>query len=83
MTQHDLLHVLTALHDLARDGRRAHLAVLVHRTSLPMVRVADALVHLEARGLADARRARLTLRGLAVATGLTAQGRLQQHAHAA
>lgn len=38
-------------------------------------RVAEALIHLERRGMADANRARLTLRGLAAAASLNAAQR--------
>ena len=67
--------VLSALLDLARAGRRANAAALGLRTRLSLAQVADALAHLDARGLADARGCRLTLSGLAVATGLAAQAR--------
>lgn len=74
---HAPLLVLSALLDLAAAGRRANTAALALRARLTLAQVAGALLHLDARGLADARGARLTLRGLAVATALASQATRQ------
>jgi DNA-binding IscR family transcriptional regulator len=61
------LTVLRAMFDLGRRDRAASPEALAARTRLPSSHVARALRHLEARGLIDATRCRLTLGGLAFA----------------
>lgn len=71
---HDiLLGTLDALYLLGRAGVSAEAGVIARRLGVDAIRVGRALVHLERRGLVDASRARLTMRGLAVAVGLRAQ----------
>ncbi|MBM4373603.1 MAG: helix-turn-helix domain-containing protein [Deltaproteobacteria bacterium] len=66
------LTVLRALFDLAQRARPAGRDALTSRTGLPPSQVARALRHLEARGLVDAARCRLTLAGLAFAVAARA-----------
>jgi Mn-dependent DtxR family transcriptional regulator len=71
-----LLAVLRALFDLGRRDRAASPEALAARTRLASRHVARALRHLEARGLVDATRCRLTLAGLAFAASARPAGRL-------
>ncbi len=75
MPQDEILAVLFALLDLARADVPAHAGEIALRLGLSATRVGESLVHLERRGLADAERARLTMRGLAVAQALLAHAR--------
>jgi hypothetical protein len=73
MTQYAILFdTLDALFTQSRDGR-PDVDGLAHLVGACPQRVAEALSHLERRGLVDAQRARLTLRGLAVAAALHAE----------
>ncbi len=80
-----LFSVLFSLFDLAREDRPAHVGNVASRIGESRSEVARALRHLERRGLCDAGRCRLTLHGLAVASGLRAAGleRTARIAHAA
>lgn len=62
------LSVLLALFELARQNRPAHVERVAGRLGLDTDATRRALRALEARGLADAMRVRLTLAGLAVAS---------------
>lgn len=62
-----LLDVLLSLADRPATASR-----LGTRLGVSPLRVAEGLLHLERRGLVDAGKARLTLRGLAIATALRA-----------
>ena len=68
-----LQSTLLALFEGTRRGR-PEAGALARRLGSSPTCVARALVELEARGLADASRARLTMRGLAVASALQARG---------
>ena len=59
--------VLHALFLMSRDTRHISAATLARAARVTPTRAAEALVALERAGLVDASRARLTLRGLAVA----------------
>jgi Mn-dependent DtxR family transcriptional regulator len=63
-----LLDVLASLFHLARSGHPAHAGAIARRLGVSPSLAAEALVRLEQLGLCDAARARLTLRGLAVAS---------------
>lgn len=62
-----LLDLLLTLAD-----RPATAGLLGARLGVSRLRVGEGLLHLERRGLVDAGRARLTLRGLAIASALRA-----------
>ncbi len=68
-----LFAVLDVLYTLSPTQARLNAGTLARRLGVAPHEAACALVHLEQRGLADAGRARLTLRGLAVAAALAAQ----------
>ena len=68
----DLLDLLYAQAHLPSDA-----TTLALRLGVTPTRIAEALLHLERRGMADASRARLTLRGLAAAAALNAARRAQ------
>jgi hypothetical protein len=72
-TRDEAIALLLALHDLAREGRGAELGLLAGRLGWGVGRVVRVLAHLDARGLADRRRCRLTLGGLAVGVALAAE----------
>ena len=72
-TQAVLFHVLETLHTLSAMQARIDASSLAHRLGTTPTTVALALIRLEQLGLADATRARLTLRGLAVATAHAAE----------
>jgi hypothetical protein len=60
--------VLRALFCLSRDTQRISALTLAAATGLTPTRAGEALVALERAGLVDASRARLTMRGLVLAT---------------
>lgn len=70
-----LLDLLLSLGDRPATAGR-----LGARLGVSPLRVAEGLLHLERRGLVDAGRARLTLRGLAIAAALRASRDAQGHA---
>lgn len=72
-TRDEAITFLLALHDLSRAGRSADLGVLAGRLGWGALRVVRVLAHLEARGLADRARCRLTLSGLALSVALAAE----------
>ncbi len=69
-SQPSLASLVVALFDLARLGLAADVERLAGRLGIEPSRIERALAELERRGLADARRARLTLAGLALASQL-------------
>jgi hypothetical protein len=83
MSQHDLLSLLFALYENAREDRPLARPDLEARTGLDAAALDAGLQHLDGRGLVDARRAKLTMRGFAVAHALCAQVASEQRAHAA
>jgi Mn-dependent DtxR family transcriptional regulator len=83
MTREHALSVLFAVYDLAAADVPAHAGRIAARVGLSPTEVAEILLHLEARGLVDAGRARLTLRGLAVAHALVEHARRGDVARAA
>jgi predicted ArsR family transcriptional regulator len=74
MDTNTMVSVAVALFDLARANRPANVERVAGRLGITEAQARLALRGLEARGLADAMRARLTLLGLAVASS-AAQGR--------
>jgi Mn-dependent DtxR family transcriptional regulator len=82
MDKNTMVSVLVALFDLARMNRPANVERVAGRVGVSVEEARAALRGLEARGLADAMRARLTLTGLALAAS-AAQGREITFAHAA
>lgn len=73
-----LLDLLLSLADRPATAGR-----LGMRLGVSPLRVAEGLLHLERRGLVDAGKARLTLRGLAIASALRAAREEQRAATAA
>lgn len=69
-SQPSLASLVLALFDLARLGLPTDVACLAGRLGIEEARVTRALAELDRRGLCDARRARLTLAGLALASQL-------------
>jgi Mn-dependent DtxR family transcriptional regulator len=69
-SQPSLASLVLALFDLARLGLAADVACLAGRLGIEEGRVERALAELDRRGLCDARRARLSLTGLALASQL-------------
>jgi hypothetical protein len=69
-SQPSLASLVLALFDLARLGFVADVGCLAGRLGIEAARVERALTELDRRGLCDARRARLTLAGLALASQL-------------
>ena len=69
-----ILGTLDALLALARMDHPASAGLVADRLGVSATRVAEALLHLEGRGLADASAVRLTLAGLAAASALAADG---------
>ena len=69
-TQPTLASLVIALLDLARLGLPADLDRLAGRLGIDVERTRAGLMQLDRHGLADARRVRLTLSGLAVAAQL-------------
>lgn len=65
--------VLLAVHDLARADLPAEAGAIARVVGHSATECAAALVHLDERGLCDASRARLTMRGLVVAASLRAR----------
>lgn len=70
MDQNILAATLLALFDLAREGQPAHMGNLADRIGVPRKDAVRALVELEKRGLCDAARARLSMKGLVVVSSL-------------
>lgn len=70
-----ILATLIALFDLAQGDDPARADNLAGRIGATPTAVAEALLHLERRGLVDAGRARLTMRGLAAAAALRTHAR--------
>jgi Mn-dependent DtxR family transcriptional regulator len=81
--RHDALSVLRMLYQFARDDAGADAAGLARELGISDQRAALALSDLEAAGLADAARARLTLQGLAMAVNVPPVERRARHAVAA
>ena len=69
-SQPSLASLVLALFDLARLGLSADVACLAGRLGIEDARVTRALAELDRRGLCDARRVRLSLAGLALASQL-------------
>ncbi|MGE0328843.1 MAG: hypothetical protein AB7S68_41390 [Polyangiaceae bacterium] len=65
--------VLVELYQQSRDTRRPNSLSLGRALDLSRAETAEALLRLEARGLVDAGRARLTMRGLDIAAQLASQ----------
>ncbi len=72
-TRQEAIALLCAFYDLGRMNRPAELGVLAGRLGWGVGRAVRVLAHLEARGLVDRARCRLTLAGLAVSTALAAE----------
>lgn len=68
-----ILGTLDSLHFLSGSGLPTDAGGIGRRIGRSASEVAQALLHLERRGLVDASRARLTLQGLAAAVALAAQ----------
>jgi Mn-dependent DtxR family transcriptional regulator len=66
MDQNLLAAALLALFDLARDGQPAHMGNVADRIGASRKDAVMALKELERRGLCDAARTRLTMKGLVV-----------------
>lgn len=82
--EHNLLAaVLTALFDLAREGHPAHMGNLADRIGVSRKEAVQALIALEKRGLCEAARARLTMKGLVVVASLKKAPKRARRAHAA
>jgi len=64
------LRVLRTLFELSQHDRPAHAGALGAELGLSRTLAAEALVHLDAAGLVRAEHARLTMRGLVLATRL-------------
>lgn len=73
MTEQMLHAVLYALYALARADRPADAGAVARATGSAVTETAQALVELERRRLVDASRARLTMRGLAIAVSQSAK----------
>jgi hypothetical protein len=78
MTREQALAVLFAVYDLAAADMPADAGRLAERVGFSKVAVAEVLLHLERRGLVDAGKVRLTIRGLAIAHALTEHARRNQ-----
>jgi hypothetical protein len=72
-TREEAIALLLAFHDLARAGCSADLGALAGRLGWGVGRAVRVLGHLEARGLADRSRCRLTLSGLAIGVALAGE----------
>ncbi len=72
-TRDEAIALLLAFHDLARADRDADLGSLAGRLGWGVGRAVRVLAHLDARGLVDRPRCRLTLSGLAVGVALAAE----------
>lgn len=72
-TRNEAIALLCAFYDLGRMNLAVDLGVLAGRLGWGVGRVVRVLAHLEARGLVDRERCRLTLAGLAVSTALAAE----------
>lgn len=83
MDQNLLAAVLLALFDLARDGQPAHMGNVADRIGVPRKDAVRALKDLERRGLCEAARTRLTLKGLVVAASLRKAPKQARRSHAA
>lgn len=83
MSQHDLLSLLFALYENAREDRPLARLDMAARTGLDAATVDAGLRHFDARGVVDAQRGKLTLRGFAVAHALCAQVSRERRSHAA
>lgn len=68
-----ILGTLDSLYHLASLSLPTDAGGIARRIGRSPSEVADALVHLECRGLVDASRARLTMAGLAAAVALAAR----------
>ena len=73
MPKNLLISTLNQLFTLSSAGRPPCLVQLCAQLQLPVSMVSEALDQLEARGLVDAERLRLTMRGLSIAVSLGAQ----------
>ncbi|MEM9187777.1 MAG: hypothetical protein AAGF12_01275 [Myxococcota bacterium] len=80
MTPHHTIQVLDSLYVLAQCDRRADVGAIAEHLGLRPTQVGEAMVHLEAKGLVDAERGRLTMRGLAASTALRAARRTRSRA---
>jgi len=69
------ISLLKALYDMAREDRAADLKKLADQLGLSCVETDQRLVQLEAEGLVDADRVRLTMRGLTIAVASPKSGR--------
>lgn len=74
--------VLWALFDLSRRGAATDARCLARHTGEPLALAVAGLARLEAAGLADHGRARLTMRGLVVASCIDAARRAQRRQRA-
>jgi Mn-dependent DtxR family transcriptional regulator len=81
--EQNLAAVLLALFDLARDGQPAHMGNLADRIGISRKDTVQALVALEKRGLCEACRARLTMKGLVVVASLRKAPKRAQKSRAA
>jgi hypothetical protein len=69
-------HVLVALFRMARHNRHATAIRLANAVGITPLEGREVLAALEAKGLVDAERVRVTLNGLVVATSLAASVRV-------
>jgi hypothetical protein len=72
-TRDEAIALLLAFHDLSRAGCTAELGALAGRLGWGVGRAVRVLGHLDARGLADRSRCRMTLSGLAIGVALAAE----------
>ena len=68
MNKDTILPVLHALYVQSSEASFVDVGVLSRRTGFSPIRVAEALLHLERKGLCDASRCRLTMHGLVIAS---------------
>lgn len=74
------LSLLETLYELARADIPATYEVLTEWLGAPRPQLQDLLTRLEAQGLADAQRCRLTMRGLVLAVTLAGTAKLAKQA---
>ncbi|MCA9580557.1 MAG: hypothetical protein KC416_02105 [Myxococcales bacterium] len=83
MPKNLLLQTLDTLFVLGAAELQPDVELLSRRIRVSVSDVAEALLHLETRGLVDAGKVRLTMRGLAAATALHALDRREHLPRAA
>ncbi len=69
------IQVLATMYDQQQRDQRPDAGSIARDLGVRATRVAEAILHLERRGLVDAGRARLTMTGLAAAAALSLHAR--------